>query len=249
MRVDPPRAHRWRRRVYAAHGFFAAFLFLQMTAWLASGLVMTWLPLDLVRGETTAAVVYPRELKARAYAAPGGVVAQLDGAQELRLKTWRGRPVYEAESAAETALFDAMTGERLTPISRDLARKIAEDDFLGDGTIVDLDLLSAPPQEYRGPRPVWRAQFDDPARTRLYVSPDEGRVMKRRNKYWRLFDFFWMLHIMDYDAREDFNNPLVRVASLTGLLFVLTGVAALGFRARDLFARRRRQARASRAGT
>ena len=33
-----------------------------------------------------------------------------------------------------------------------------------------------------------------------------------------------MLHIMDYKGRENFNNPLLRAAALTGFLFVITGV-------------------------
>jgi hypothetical protein len=32
-----------------------------------------------------------------------------------------------------------------------------------------------------------------------------------------------MLHIMDYDQRTDVNNLLLRAASLSGLLFALSG--------------------------
>ena len=39
-----------------------------------------------------------------------------------------------------------------------------------------------------------------------------------------MFDFVWMLHIMDYDERSDANNALLRIASATGLLFAVTGV-------------------------
>lgn len=66
--------------------------------------------------------------------------------------------------------------------------------------------------------------------TRLYVSPDEGRIVARRTERWRIFDFFWMLHIMDYEERTDFNNPLVIFASVIGLIAAFSGVALLYYR-------------------
>ena len=100
---------------------------------------------------------------------------------------------------------------------------MAEQDFVGEGEIIALDLLENPPAEYRGALPVWRAQFDDRDATRLYVSPNSGEVVSRRNRVWRIYDFFWMLHIMDYEERENFNNPLLRAFAIASLLFVLTG--------------------------
>ena len=47
---------------------------------------------------------------------------------------------------------------------------------------------------------------------------------------WRFYDFFWMLHIMDYRGRDNFNNPLLRAFALTGLAFALSGVTLVGFR-------------------
>ena len=43
-------------------------------------------------------------------------------------------------------------------------------------------------------------------------------------KYWRIFDFFFMLHIMDYDERTDVHNPLLKVAQFTGVVFAITGI-------------------------
>ena len=39
-----------------------------------------------------------------------------------------------------------------------------------------------------------------------------------------------MLHIMDYDEREDINNLLLRVVSFLAFLLVLSGVWHLYFR-------------------
>ncbi len=51
-----------------------------------------------------------------------------------------------------------------------------------------------------------------------------GEVLYHRDKTWRLFDVFWMLHIMDYTGRKNFNNPLVVTAAIGGLWLALTSI-------------------------
>ena len=41
------------------------------------------------------------------------------------------------------------------------------------------------------------------------VDAGSGEVTAVRHDRWRLFDWFWMLHIMDYDERSDFSTPLL----------------------------------------
>lgn len=210
--------------MHAAHRWLGLALGVQILLWMASGLIMSWFDIALVRGETNAVKIYAPELEPRSYANPGGVIAQTPGATSVRLRSFLERPVYEVIRDDDAALFDAITGEKLTPISGDTAQRIAERDFIGDGKIADLRLMTSTPHEYRGPKPVWRATFDDPLETRLYISPQTGEVLARRNRVWRIYDFFWMLHIMDYRERIDFNNPLVRFAAFAGFLFALSGL-------------------------
>jgi len=70
---------------------------------------------------------------------------------------------------------------------------------------------------------IWRVPFQDGDATTLYVSAQDGRILERRNDSWRVFDFVWMLHIMDYTGRQDFNNPLVIMAASGGLWIALSG--------------------------
>src|SRR3546814_15468390 len=65
--------------------------------------------------------------------------------------------------------------------------------------------------------PIWRVPFEDGEGTTLYVSGQDGRVLERRNDTWRIFDFVWMLHIMDYTGRQDFKHTLVIMAGSGGL--------------------------------
>ncbi|MEL0657488.1 hypothetical protein V6257_21200, partial [Pseudoalteromonas issachenkonii] len=63
--------------------------------------------------------------------------------------------------------------------------------------------------------------------TTLYLSENNGKVLTVRSTLWRIFEFFWMLHIMDYDQREDFNNPLLISFSANRVLFWLSGILLL----------------------
>ena len=91
--------------------------------------------------------------------------------------------------------------------------------------------------------PIWRVPFNDEDDTTLYVSGQDGRILERRNDSWRLFDFVWMLHIMDYTGRQNFNQPLVIMAASGGLWIVLSGIWLLvtSFRLSEFVPARRRQ--------
>jgi hypothetical protein len=82
-------------------------------------------------------------------------------------------------------------------------------------------------------------EFDHPSNTRVYVSVDRGLVTARRNQTWRVFDFLWMFHIMDYEARDDINNLLLRLLSIFGLATVISGYLLWGSTSRFLRRRRR----------
>jgi LPXTG-motif cell wall-anchored protein len=59
----------------------------------------------------------------------------------------------------------------------------------------------------------------------VYVSTEKGTIQKIRNNRWRVFDFLWMLHTMDYEGRDDINNWILRIFSLLGLVALLSGFA------------------------
>ena len=213
--------------VQRAHLWAGLVLAVQIVLWALSGAVMVWLGPDQVSGENAVLSAPPPELEARNYASPGGVIAQSDGALSVELRTFRGRPVYEVTAVAGGALFDAQTGEKLSPIDEATARQVAASDYVGEGEIVSVRLLDGPPPEYRGEAPVWRVDIDDRVHTRLYISPDTGEVIARRNDAWRLYDVFRMLHMMDYGARGNVHNPALKAFSVAALLFAFSGLAML----------------------
>ena len=58
----------------------------------------------------------------------------------------------------------------------------------------------------------------------IYVGRRTGRIRAVRTDSWRLFDFLWSLHIMDYEEREDFNHLLIQALAIISLITVISGL-------------------------
>jgi hypothetical protein len=106
--------------------------------------------------------------------------------------------------------------------------ELAYHHYLGEDELESVLLLeTAPAEASRAIGSVWQVRFYDTWSTTLYFSPTSAELVSIRSDIWRLFDFVWMLHIMDYDEREDFNNPLLITFSISALLFTMTGFLLL----------------------
>ena len=74
--------------------------------------------------------------------------------------------------------------------------------------------------------------------------PTAALVTARRSTLWRVYDFLWGLHIMDWRGHEDFNTPLLIGATLLGLIVVIAGIVMLPSRlGLTAWLRRRRASR------
>lgn len=215
---------KFRRFILAAHNWIGLLLGAQVLLWMLSGAVMSLYDIELVRGRTNALQGRPPELLASNYASPGGIIAQSPGATSVTLTYALGKPAYVVAARSGGALFDADSGEKLSPLKEAAARAVAERDFIGKGSAISAALIDEAPHECGCKAPVWRVTFSDKLETRIYVSPDTGAVLARRNQIWRIYDFFWMLHILDFKDRENFNNPLIKAAAVTGTLFAISGL-------------------------
>lgn len=208
------------------HKWLGLIIGIQVLFWAAGGFVMTFFDIEEVRGEHTMAQQERFILNQPVVVTAQQAISQIDFEPEsITLKGLLGEPVWIAGDQEQQAIIDAQTGQVLSPLDELLAGQIAVADFSGDGELVELQLLSEELGEVRGKElPIWQAQFNDSDNTRVYISPQNGDVVARRNDTWRVFDFFWMLHIMDYKNRTDFNHPLVVFAALLALFMTLSGL-------------------------
>jgi len=200
---------------------------------------MTVVHIDIIHGDHFIRHAEPKPVRAAEIASPVAAAAAVPGAETARLSWLLHQPVYIVRAESGEQLLDAVSGEALPPPSKELIRQVAEHWFTGPEQLARLELITDLPSEVRGRKPpLWRAEFDGWNKPTLYLSPESGQLLTRRHELWRIFDFLWMLHIMDYETRDNVNNWLLRGFSMLALTTVLTGAWLLWF----AFARKRRKA-------
>jgi hypothetical protein len=215
------------------HKWLALLVGAQALLWIVSGFYMVVVDIDFIHGDTLVHDLKTTPPPAEVWHPLSKVQARHPGIEQLRIKGLPGidRPLYEVVTTDGTILLDAVSGETLSPLNRGSVAEIANHYYAGHGRLVELDLLTGEvPLEIQGRElPLWRARFDDWHETALYIHPDSGVLVTRRHRSWRWFDAMWMLHIMDYETRSDVNNTLLRVVSVAGLIFIVSGGWLLWF--------------------
>jgi uncharacterized iron-regulated membrane protein len=208
------------------HKWIALAVGIQVLFWVAGGLVMTAIPIETVRSEHHVREPVPTPLSFDRIQPPGAIAAAQDLAvahAELR-PTPRGPAWVLTPIAGDAVTVSAATGRPFPALDTATASRLAANAYRGDGTPVSAALLAAAPEETGKAGPVWRVDFNDGERTTFYLSPQTGEVVSRRSNVWRVYDFFWRLHILDLKEGKDFNHPL-----LIGLTFLTFTIVITGF--------------------
>jgi hypothetical protein len=223
------------------HKWLALFVGVQALLWTVSGFYMVVVDLDFIHGDTLVRNLTTPPPRAETWRSLNELRTRYADIEQIRIKGLPGfdRPLYEIKTAGGLVLADGITGEKISPIAEERIAQLARSYYAGSASLASVDLLvdDAPLEIQSRPLPLWRARFDDWLETTLYINPDSGELVTRRHRFWRWFDVFWMLHIMDYEARSDINNPLLRFSTSMGLIFAVSGLWLV------YFSFRRRRAR------
>ncbi len=206
------------------HKWLGLFLGLQVVIWSLSGLYMTAVHIDTIHGDHLVRSQPPVSVDASDLRDPLSVAAA-NGADNVRLAWVRNRPAYVLQVQTGETAVDATTGDSIAPLRKAEIRAIATATYTGKDAIASADLITKIPGEIRGRKPpLWRVEFDHWNQPTLYFSPTTGELLARRHELWRIFDFVWMLHIMDYNERENVNNMLLRTFTWGAVLMAATGL-------------------------
>lgn len=206
------------------HKWLGLFIGLQVVVWSLSGLYMTVVHIDTIHGDHLVRSRPPAGIGAAALKDPLAVLAAA-GAEDVRL-AWLGvRPVYVLTGGTGDSLVDARNGQAVAPPTEPEIRSLARSLYTGTEPIASARLITDIPGEIRGRKPpLWRVEFDHWNKPTLYLSPTTGELVSRRHELWRIFDFVWMLHIMDYDERENVNNWLLRAFTWGAVVMAVSGM-------------------------
>jgi len=208
------------------HKWVGLIVGLQLVLWSVSGLMFAWLDHHSVSGEALQASPAPPLLPAgQPLSEPAEWVGQHSGQtlHEIRLQAIGDKWVYRVAHADGAELRRAADGSPYA-IDAGTAGALARSHYAGHGPLRKVTYVPGPTLETRKFGATWKAEFADEAGTAVYVEADSGAFAALRTDTWRVFDFFWMLHTMDYAGRDNFNNPLVILIGTAGLWIALTGL-------------------------
>ena len=230
------RFFRWHRWV----GYLVA---LQVLAWVLGGLLFAWLPFQpwvkgadvLAKPQQALPADWPRALSA--------LQPERGAVQSVQSVPTASGPALKLRDAKGEQWLSAAGGALPVPDAESIGR-YARTLYRGSGALASVQRLHEAPRrlgmvrELAERHDVWLARFDDGLQTRLYFDGRSGELLALRNEAWVIYDFFWRLHVMDYEGGEDFNNSLLRGASIAALGLVLTGLTLMGLALRRTWRRR-----------
>lgn len=146
---------------------------------------------------------------------------------QLRSKQWVIKAI---DFEGQTKWLDPASAKPIGHLSKSQIHSIASTRHANQVKIADIYELKHIPFEVRHlSLPLYQVNFDDWIHSTFYINPQSGDISSVRSDIWRLYDFFWMLHIMDYQEREDFNHPILIAAAILSLAFTMTGILLLYF--------------------
>ncbi|MCP9755938.1 hypothetical protein EGI26_12305 [Lacihabitans sp. CCS-44] len=227
----------FHRKIRKTHRWLGLILGIQFLFWTIGGLYFSWSDMDEIHGDHQKAHIHPLGSNLK-LVSPQNVIDKLKEKDtvnylfDVKLIQILGEPFYqivfskEHDRAKQIQLANAQTGSLRPPLSKSEAIVIAQKSFSDTAKpkVVEYLTNTNGHHEYRkSPLPAYAITFEHPSNTTVYVSTELGTVQKFRNNKWRVFDFLWMMHTMDYQSRDNISNWLLRAFSVFGLFSILSG--------------------------
>jgi uncharacterized iron-regulated membrane protein len=228
-----------------SHRYLGVLLGIQFLMWTIGGLYFSWSNMDEIHGDFQKKS--PPLLSSDVdLVSPTAVLDSIkklhrvDSLVSIQLIDLLGEPFYQVRCISAlhdqqkgihshemmNHLADAKTGKVRGPLTKEEAIAVAARHFNGTPEVEKVEYLTNTNlhHEYReNPLPAYAVKFKHASQTVVYVAAELGTVQKFRNEKWRIFDFLWMLHTMDYESRDNFGNLALRVFSVFGLITVISG--------------------------
>ncbi|WP_440873730.1 hypothetical protein [Thalassotalea sp. PLHSN55] len=210
------------------HKTLAYILAIQIFFWLLGGFIMSVIPLEKVHGDhlVQRQQVNPFSQSDYLYSLDK-LTARHTNVEGIRFEFFLDTPLYHVKTSEQELYINALSGQIFMPPNKEAIIQQANNYYQHDDNITKVERLAKGPAEAGNKPNLWAVSFDDSINSTLYFSQQSGKFITVRSDLWRLFDFVWMLHIMDYDEREDFNNPLLITFAFSALLFSLSGIILL----------------------
>ncbi len=204
-----------------AHRYLGIFLGIQFLMWTISGMYFSWTDINEIHGDQ----YQKSDISPSSFSNLTGLSEMAPDMKinSMQLKDIAGEPYYWIN---EEILIHAQNGAKKREISNEEAVKIADKYMLDKYEVSGVERITSmgDHHEYRGGLlPAFVISYTTDENLKAYVSAVDGTFRSVRHRDWRLFDFLWMTHTMDYEGRDNFNTIVLRAFSLLGLITVLSG--------------------------
>ena len=103
---------------------------------------------------------------------------------------------------------------------------VAEKTYLTPKSVIEITEEESG-AEYRGRSlPLYKIKTisEDSKEINVYVDPFSKEIVAVRSNQWRIWDFMWGIHIMDWDERDNIGNIFLKIFSILALISALSGI-------------------------
>lgn len=231
---------KWQKLVRKSHRYLGLFLGMQFLFWTIGGLYFSWTNIKKIRGEDIRKepTTINKEKLGINLKSILNEISKNDSVyilKSVQIASIFDTPYYQITfnngKRIKTVLANTLNNKIRTPISKNEAIIIAKNSLNVKSHQISVDYINSTNghHEYREkPLPAYAVHFEGEISTTVYVSAEMGTVQTYRNNQWRVFDFLWMLHVMDYENRDNINNWLLRIFSVIGLITLASGFLLFG---------------------
>lgn len=214
------------------HKWLMLFIGIQFVIWSVTGAYMVFFDIDYIHGDSLVVNHQEKISVDKVQFSLSSLYQQYPHAEQIEVGKFIDKEVYrfviyDNKTKAKTFyLLDATTGTLLSPLDEQSAIKAAKYHYSGAGNIKDLELITNNPPFELSARalPAWRVNFDDFGAPSIYISVESGKLVGKRHEFWRLFDWMFRFHVMDYNDGEDIDNLFLFIVVLFGILAAITGL-------------------------
>ncbi|MFT5521391.1 MAG: Cu(I)/Ag(I) efflux system membrane protein CusA/SilA [Enterobacterales bacterium] len=214
------------------HKWLMLFIGLQFVIWSITGAYMVIFDIDYIHGDTLVRNPQNTISSDNIHFTLANLYQKYPQASKIEVGKLIEQNVYRFTFNDNKYLLSAETGEQLSPLSKELALKVSKYHYSADDNVSEVELITEnPPFELRASLlPAWRVNFDALGSPSIYISAETGKLIGKRHDFWRLFDWMFRFHVMDYTEEEDVHNYLLFFIASFGLAACLSGLVLVYFR-------------------
>ncbi len=150
--------------------------------------------------------------------------------EQASLRADFGRLFYEVKLRVEgvptTLLLDAMSGERLSPITEELAPTIAAQYVRAPAAVTRVELERYTPRKKKRAYDAVRVRFDDAEATDIVLDRQTGEILEDEGRWRRVHFAVMQLHQLNFFG---FEKTLLNIPGVPLLLMGISGLVLWGF--------------------